>query len=142
MLEPPVLNGVTIYELPNVNIKAVKLLLNLEKCLGIRHGRVDLQSIADDCTIGHQTLNPLQGKTCHLLGIEAGKGFAVPFPLVENRSPTQACLGTFQSEKLKLFLIVMNGNAPFLIMVRLVEIITHPGPGTTFDRFCHDPRSL
>lgn len=104
-------------ELPDVAVKAAKLLLHSEKSLRVLNCRSEFQFIAHDSGIVQQLLNLAPVIACHALRIEFVKSFSVVLALVEDRTPTQTGLRTFQDEKFKERAIVMHRSAPFFVVV-------------------------
>src|SRR5262245_58444198 len=54
------------------------------------------------------------------------KRTAVILPLLQNGDPAQPSLGAFENEKLKQEAVIMHGHAPFLVVIRNVEITFGP----------------
>ncbi len=60
--------------------------------------------------------------------VELVEGGAVGFTLAQDSDPTQPGLRPFQHQELKEALVIMQGHAPFGIVIRNVErILARPG---------------
>jgi hypothetical protein len=58
--------------------------------------------------------------------IEAGEGAPVVLALVQDRRPAQSGLRPFQRDELEQHAIVVHRHAPFLVVVRDVELGARP----------------
>lgn len=57
------------------------------------------------------------------MDVEMLECFPVTLPLFEDGLPAQPGLSAFEDEKFKQKAVVMNGYAPFIVMVRSIERI-------------------
>jgi len=84
---PAVLDRFSVHEPPHVPVEASELLAHREKCLGVGHGGLDLQPIADNAGVLHER-GPLPGgKSGNAFRIEAGEGLTVVLALAEDGRP-------------------------------------------------------
>lgn len=81
---------------------------------------MDLCSIANDARVLHESVNISLIKLCNLADIKTRKCVSITLSPLQDRPPAQAGLGTFKDQKLKLFLILVDGNAPFFVVVLLI----------------------
>ena len=114
----------TTNKLPDVFIKAAKLLLDSEKRFRIVDRRFDFQAVA------HNSLVPK--KLTYLPPVIAGnlprvkpiERFPVVLPLSEYRDPAQSGLRSFKDEHLEEHAIIVDGDAPFLVVILKIERIS------------------
>ena len=132
VIQQVILNGFAIDKGPDIVIKAAKILLNLEKGLGIGSGRKDFQAVADNGWILQDFLQVLIGHFCYLMVIIVMKGLLEGGPFVENGFPRKACLIGFKAEQFKEGLLIMERAPPLFIMVSNIEGVGHFDPATTF----------
>ena len=87
-----------IDRVPDEPGKAARLLIHhLQPGLGVGDGGFDLQAIADDAAIRHQTINVSLIKLSDLDWIKIGEGRAEVIALPQDRDPGQASLKAFQA---------------------------------------------
>ena len=98
---PRILDGTSVYELPEKAGKTPMRLLNFEDATGVIERRLDLPTVPDDAGVLQKPIYGRLPHPCYGLGIEVLKGPTVPFPLVEDRAPRQAGLGALQGQTLK-----------------------------------------
>jgi hypothetical protein len=82
----------------------------------------------DDPRVTHQLLDSLQVETRDSLGVEAGEGITVTFPLAQDGEPAQARLGAFQGKHFKQPVVIVHWYPPFQVVVSHVERV-FPRPG-------------
>jgi hypothetical protein len=111
------LDSASIYESPDVIIKAAKLFLDFKKCFGVPHGRINLQPITDDAGVAEQFLNLAFVVFRDLAWIEVIEGRAVVLALRQNYFPAQPGLRAFENQELEQCAIVMRGHAPLAIVI-------------------------
>lgn len=104
-------------EAPDVFVERAEFFLYFQKGAGIGDRSVHFEAIPDDAGIEEQLLYPLLGKPGDLLGIELGERLAIGLAFAVDGDPTQPCLGTFEREKLELLAVVVDRNAPFLVVI-------------------------
>ena len=115
-------------ETPNVFVERAELFLHVEKLLGIRDRRRDLQAIADDSRIGNQFLDSLGREAGDLFGIKISERPAIRFALAKHHQPTQAGLSAFERQKLELLLVVVDRHAPLRVVVGHHQLAAAPAP--------------
>ncbi len=122
---------------PDVPVKGTELFLHGEKGAGVPDGGTDLFVIANDSGVTFQTDNVFFSKPRNGVWVKSGKTTPVPFPTFQDRKPAQPRLGAFQDEKLKMAAFIMDGDAPFRVVIdNVVRIITAPWTSRdTFRRF-------
>ena len=101
----------------------VRLLLKVQKRLGIADRGLDLQPIAHDAGIFHQPRDVALAEARDALGIEAGECRAIALALVEDGRPGQPGLRAFQDQELELGAVVPGGHAPLLVVIVDVELV-------------------
>ena len=109
--------GLVARELPDVTVEGTELFLDIQEALGVVDDGLDFASVADNARVGHQALDVGVGVGGDLLGVEAGEGFAEVLPLVEDGLPGEAGLHTLQAEELELLAVVVDGDAPLVVVV-------------------------
>ena len=119
----------TVDKIPEKARQALSAITHGEKGLGIANGGRHLESIADNPGIRQQGSHLRLVITGDLFRIEAIKNLPIVLTLAQHRDPAEARLGTFQIQALEQGLIVIFRNAPFFIMVALIERVI-PAPGT------------
>src|SRR5574337_206057 len=131
MTAPAVADGVAIHEAPDVVVKTAEFLLQLDKGTCVANGGPDLQTIAHDAWILEQPGNVAGAEARDSRGIEAGESSAVMLAFVQDRGPTQACLGAFQSQELEPATFIVHRHAPLPVVIGDVQrIVYHPAPRT------------
>ena len=81
---PLVLLWSSVYELPDVAVEAIELILHIQKRSSIGNRRIHFQSIANDSRIFERLGDFLLSETSDFLRIEIGKSFPITFALVQN----------------------------------------------------------
>ena len=127
-LRPPAIDDrFAADESPDVVSKAPEFLLDLEIVPRIADRRLDLSSVSYDAGVGHEPFNGAPVKARNTLGIEVGECATITGTLAQNRSPIQAGLRAFEDQKLEVRSVIMDGNAPFGVVVvqeLLVDALT------------------
>jgi len=105
-------------ERPQVGVETTEFLLHGQSRARIFDRRSDLEAVSNDTGIREQSRHRGfvvggDGRDGEI--VERG---AVGRPLLENRLPTQAGLSPFENEEFEEQSIVVDGNAPFRIMIR------------------------
>jgi hypothetical protein len=127
---PRILQRCAIYELPDIGIKAAEIPLHLDKCFGVDDGGFNLQPVADNSGIFKQPSQfPLSILRDHR-GLEIVKGRPVVLALSQHGDPAQPGLRALEKEKLEKSSIIMEGRAPFAIMVGDIKRVI-VGPATS-----------
>jgi hypothetical protein len=111
---------------PDVRVKAAELTLNDAEGLCIPDGADKLETVANDAGVLKKTLDFRRRETSHPGRIEARECFAIRFPLLENRLPTQPGLRTFQRQELEKNPVVVNWHTPLGIVIRDAEWSASP----------------
>src|SRR3954451_24628929 len=94
---------------------------------------MDLEPVANDPGVSHEARDVLGGETRDPGGIESGEGLAVPLTLPQDRRPGEASLRSVQQKLLVPAPIVVDRNAPLLVVVgEHQRVIT--GPEAALDR--------
>jgi len=130
---PGVLERSPVNELPDEKVKPSELFLYPEKGSGIGDRRLDFEPVSYDLGIGKQSGNVFLGVPRDFLGIEIVKSLSIAFSLPENRGPAQSCLRALQNQKLEKVSVIVNGRAPFLVVIGLLQFAP-TGPLTTFHK--------
>ena len=98
-------------------IEAAVLLLNFKECFCVPDGGVDLAPVPDDPSVRHKGFDLCVIIQRDLLGIEIVKGGAKGFPFFQHGDPCQSGLHPLQDQHLKQLIIIMEGLAPFVVVV-------------------------
>src|SRR5689334_8516885 len=77
----------------------------------------DLEPIAHDARILHERAELRGVEARDFAWIEARERAPIRVALVEDRAPTETCLRAFEDEELEERAVVMDGPAPFLVVV-------------------------
>src|SRR5207245_8878010 len=93
------------------------LILNFQKCFGIRDGRHDLQPVTHDAIVLQQSSNLTAVIARHPLRIETIESGAVIFPLPQYRVPTPAGLRALADQELEQLSVVVLRDAPIFIVI-------------------------
>ena len=113
--------GLVIRKSPDEGIKAAIFLDDLQEAPGIVDDGTDL-SPGLDHTLGVQNpINVILRVSGDFMIIKIIEALAEDLPFFQHQRPTQAALHHFQHEKFKMLLIVMEQDAPFLVVVALVQ---------------------
>jgi len=102
---------------PEVFIEAAKLFLNGDKGLRIFDRRRDLQTVTNDSGIEQELLSLVLAVAGDLLRIELVKRSAIALALIQNRFPAKTGLSAFKDQKLEKFPVVVQGHAPFMVVI-------------------------
>ena len=126
-------HGFSAGESPDIFIERAEFLLDFREPARVVDGGLDLQAVAHDAGVPHQSLNFLLFESRDLARIKSGKRLAEVFALFEDDEPAQARLKTFQHEKFKELPVVMHRTAPFLIVVLDIQrVLQTPGTADFF----------
>ena len=110
------------HERPDKGVKTAELLLHSYKCTGIGDSALYFQSIAYDTRVekqrGYFSIREPGDFCC----IKFRKGRAIVFALVEDGRPGKARLRAFENQELEQNAIIMDGNAPFMIVVIGIDL--------------------
>lgn len=122
------LDGLAANETPNVLVESAELFLHVEEKLGVDDRALELQLVADKAFVLHHLRDVFACELRDFACVEVRKGLAIVVTLLEDRDPTQARLRAFENQEFKMRLVVVNGNAPFLVMIFRVEIVVGGNP--------------
>ena len=112
--------GTAADELPDVAIEGTELSLHVDKSRGIPDRAFDLQSIANDSGVLHQPLDAVRPITGDFARVESIEGFLIGVPLAQDRDPAQSRLRSLEDEHLEQPPIVVERDAPLMVVVRQV----------------------
>ncbi len=118
MGSPTIYSRLAADELPYVFIEASELFLYAKERFGIIDGGSDFQPVANDAGILEQGKNLAPVITSDAVGIEMIESAAVVVALVEDRAPAQSGLCPFEDEEFEQRPVIMNGDAPFFVVIR------------------------
>src|SRR6516165_10253990 len=113
-------------ELPEISVEAAEFVLHSQHGTGVLHGGIDLQAIANNAGVGEKLPHLALSIPRDCRSIKVVKGSPVVVPLLENSLPAQACLGAFQDEELEEPSVVMDRNAPLLVVVEDHKVTLGP----------------
>ena len=125
---------------PEVAVEAPPLLPDGPEDPGVVHGGADLQLVADDAGVLLQCRQLFLAVCADLLQVEAVEGPAEGLPLVENALPGEPRLEALQNQHFKQPPVVVDGDAPLLVMVSDIQGIFGVGPAAPL--FLHGLCSL
>src|SRR5262249_21971812 len=91
--------------------------------LGVADARLDLALVADDAGIRQELLELGRGIARDLLRVEAAVDLAVVLALAQHRDPRETGLAALERQQLEQGVVVLEGLAPFAIVVFLVQRI-------------------
>ena len=102
---------------PEVSVEAAKLFPDREKRFRILDRRRNFQPVAHDAGVAEQPFHIARAVARDLFRAKTVERLAIVLPFFENRRPAQPGLRALEDQKLKQLSIVMNGHAPFLIVI-------------------------
>ena len=106
------------------------MLVELQERAGVVDGGLDLEPIAHNAGVGHETSHVLGAVAGNALGVEGMEGGAKVFPLAQDGQPRQARLEALEHQLLKQRALIGLGYAPFLVVVARILGIGDADPGT------------
>jgi len=106
-----------VYEAPDVFIKAAEFALHCEKSDGVADRGVDLELIADDAVVRQQRCDLTLIVLCDFLRVEAVECGAIVIAFSEDGFPAKTGLSSFENQKLKETVVVVNRHAPFFVVI-------------------------
>jgi hypothetical protein len=123
-------------KLPDKSVERTELILNLRKLTSVVYSRRNLRSIPNHIRVTNKALHVFVGVLGYFSWVEIIEGFPQGFSPPEYKLPSQTRLKTFQNEKLKQRSVIMDGNAPLLIMVLDIKgIVRIPA---SYELFTHE----
>ncbi len=114
---PTILLWLAADKTPEVSVEAAKLFPDREKRFRILDRRRNFQPVAHDAGVAEQTFHIARAVARDLFRAKTVERLAIVLPFFENRRPAQPGLRALKDQKLKQLSIVMNGHAPFLIVI-------------------------
>ena len=114
---------------PQVGVEAAEFGLDGEGKLGVENRRFDLEAVADDPGIREQALDFGGAETGDLRDFEVGKSPVIGIALFQDGDPAQAGLRAFEDQEFEQFAIVVQRDAPLLVVVG--DFDGGLGPGTS-----------
>ena len=84
---------------------------------------LDLLAVAHDAGVEDQLLDFGLGEACDLVPIEAGEDAPIVLTLAKYGDPAQSSLGSFEVEHLKELGLIPAGDAPFGVVIVLVQLV-------------------
>src|SRR5712692_11020672 len=114
---PEILQRTPVHEAPQIGVERAEFPPDFEKGAGVSHRRFDLEAVAHDAGIGHQSLHVARPETRDLCRVEPDEGPAVVVALVEDRRPGEARLRAFEDQDLEEAPIVVDRHSPFLVVI-------------------------
>ena len=130
------INNFPFRPVPEVALKAPPLMLDSPEYSGIVHGGSDFQFIADDTGILPQRRQLFLVVSADLLHIKIIESLPKRLPLVEDALPGKPRLKALQHQHFKQLMVVVNGDAPLLIVISDVKGILGISPAAS-DLFFH-----
>jgi len=115
--------GLTAGEAPKVVTQASELVAQFLTTLSIADHGLYLPRRADHALGIHDAFYIGVVVSGHLIVIEIIKALPKDVPLAQDDQPAEAALQVFQGQMLKHLPIVVNGNPPFVVMIRRIERI-------------------
>src|SRR5712692_9223229 len=135
---PEILQRTSVHEAPEIGVERAEFPPDFEKGTGIADRRFDLEAVAHDSGIGHQSLHVACAEARDLCGVEPGESPAVIVALVEDRRPGKSRLGAFEDQELEQPPVVVHRHAPFLVVIAQVWLAAQaPGAAAFSGRFAH-----
>jgi len=110
-------NWLVVDEAPNVGVEISKLFLHGEECLSILDRGGDFEPVAHDAGISEQLFNLSQIVSGDFFSVEIIKGLTIVIAFIQDCGPTQSGLGAFENEEFEQEPVIMNGDAPFFVVV-------------------------
>lgn len=102
---------------PNVMVERTELRLNRQESLGIAHSGSNLQPISHNRPIRPQHLLLFSRKICYRMVVEISESTTKGGPFVQYALPRKPGLKALEQKHLEQFPVVVNGNAPFCVMI-------------------------
>ncbi len=114
---PTILFRFAADETPKVGVETAKLFPDREKRFRILDRRRNFQPVPHDAGVAEQPFHIARAVARDLFRTKSIERLAIVLPFFENRRPAQPGLRALKDQKLKQLSIVMNGHAPFLIVI-------------------------
>src|SRR4029077_1847392 len=113
-------------EAPQVSIESPKFIAHSKKLPGVFDRGCDFQSVPHDSVVAKQPLHIARAVTCDFLYAESMERFPVVISFFQNSGPTQSCLRAFKDQKFEEHSVVVDRDAPFLIVISDVRLGCSP----------------
>src|SRR5882762_5596645 len=127
---PEVLLRTPVHEAPQVCVERAEFPPDFEERARVADRRFDLEAVAHDSGIGHQSPHVACAEARDLCRVEPGEGPAIIVALVEDRRPRESRLCAFEDQELEQAPVVVDRHSPFLVVI--AEVLLAPqGPGAT-----------
>lgn len=114
--------------MPEVAVKTPPLPLDGPEYPGVVYGRADFQLIADNAGILLQLIQFFRAVSADLLQLKAIESLSEGLLLVEDTLSGELRLEAFQNQHFKQLMVIVDGNAPFFIVVSDVKWILGVSP--------------
>ena len=124
---PAILDRSAAHEVPDELVEGAKFFLHLEESLGVGDSGLDFETVTDDAGIAEEGARFFCVVARDFRGIETTKELAIAFALLEDGVPAEAGLRAFKDEEFEPDAIIVDGNAPFFVVVFGVEGVAGPG---------------
>jgi len=128
-----ILNGRTTDKIPDELVEGAEFPLHPQEGLGVRDGGLDFKAIADDARVAKEGAEFFGFVAGDFGGIEAAEELAIAFTFLKDGVPAEAGLRAFEDQEFEPTAVVVDGNAPFFVVVLDAEGIG--GPGAAQDVF-------
>src|SRR5216683_48372 len=119
-----------VHEAPKVGVERAEFPPDFEERTRVAYRRFDLEAVAHDSGVGHQSVHVAGAEARDLCGVEPGEGSAVIVALVEDRRPGKSRLRAFEDQELEQPPVVVDRHSPFLVVIAEV-LLAAQGPGAT-----------
>src|SRR5579872_721374 len=113
-------------ELPDVGIEAAEFFLHAKERLRILNCGCNLEFVANDARVAQQLLHLAPVIERNASRIESIERLAIVAALVEDRIPAQSGLSAFENEELEEPAIVVQRNAPLLVVIANRQLVVRP----------------
>ena len=130
MSGPPIPLGFASDKFPDIGVEAAEFLLNFEEGASVGDGRGYFQTISNDAGIGQQGADFSGIVRGDNLRIEIVEDLAIAGALAQNGVPAKAGLRAFENQEFKEHAVVMDRNAPFLVVISDVPFVAGPMAAT------------
>jgi hypothetical protein len=114
---PWLLQGPATHEAPHVGVEAAMLTLHGDDGARIGDGRLDLGAVTDDAGVGEETRHAAPSVVRDLTDVEPIERAPVSLAAREHRGPAEPCLCALEDEELEERSIVVDRDAPFLVVI-------------------------
>src|SRR5712692_3286734 len=114
---PAILQRTSVHEAPQIGVERAEFPPHFEEGPGVSDRRFDLEAVAHDAGIGHQSLHVAYSEARDLCSVEPGEGPAVVVAFVQDRRPGEARLGAFEDQEFEELPIVVDRDSPFVVVI-------------------------